>query len=183
MKKIVKWVIWIVSMAFYLFMATVEMPKASKHLSQVVEEAACATIPDFIYMTVTEEKIHERYRCMGEEGRMKYVHIAKNEDTLYPISYGLFFSLTLFFLISYTVEQKRVAWSLALMPIIAAISDLYENKNFVLLAQQYPDFDEQTLSMATTGNVWKWLFVSLSGVVLIVYGFRALAFLISNRKK
>jgi hypothetical protein len=134
-------------------------------------------------MSVTEEKLQESFKCMGEEGRIKYIQIAKSEDSFYPISYGLFLAITIFFLISYTVEQKRVAWSLALLPIITAISDLYENQNFILLAKQYPDFDEKTLSMAITGNVWKWLFFSLSSLVLIAYGFRALAFLIANRKK
>ncbi len=182
MKKYINWLLWVPSLVFFLYMAVIEMPKAGRHLENVVENPTCASIPDLFLFGISMEAVTESLTCMGTAGIDKYIHIATHEDSIFPLAFGLFFALTLFFLISYTVEQKRIAWSLALVPVIAALADYYENMNMIQVASQFPDLDPEIVFKASVGNIWKWLFLTINTILLVVYGFRALVFLIDNRK-
>jgi hypothetical protein len=182
MKKLLVWIIWSAALLFYAYTAGFMMPKAHNALLEVATDPGCVDPPDLIIMRITEQRLLQNFSCMGDSGLDAYLEIETYYDLIYIFSYGLFYCLTLFFVIRYAVEEKRLAWSLALLPIIVAVADLYENFNLIKLVGQYPDLDHDLVVRASTGNIWKWLFALFNFMALFFFGIKALVALRHKHK-
>jgi hypothetical protein len=166
--------IWLFSLIFYVYMAAWQIPKAADELQASAEKLDCAGPLDLHLFGFSLEDASLALTCMGEDGRLVYKSIETITDVFYPISYGLFFSLSIFWLVQYCLSRKRLAMILASAGIVTMLVDFYENYRIVEMLTTYPDIPESTLRAASAANSLKWAFAFFSILTLTGFGLWAL---------
>lgn len=102
---------------------------------------------------------------LGEEGRKLHAVTAITLDTVFPIVYGALFAILIFRL----YEPNRTG--LIVVPLLAALADLFENRIVAYLELTYVKDHESTLAWsAAFRTIAKWLLFSMSLVLILVGG-------------
>ena len=172
--------ILIISGVSFAVMALYVMPKAGAALAAASIDPTCAKPFDLQFGGITWQSINESFTCMGEEGMQVYRTLSSLHDVFYPITYGPFFSLCLFFLVRISdVTLKGVAlrsWArrFALLPILAIWADFAENYTIVSLIDHHPTLQSGYAMQLSIFNTLKWLFIAFSVVLIVVFAVLAL---------
>lgn len=169
LKKSTTWIIAGLLFLLFQYMGAIVLPNVSASLNEVAENAICAVPLDLKVMGITKEKALNTLSCMGTEGRKIYRQAETREDIIYPISYGMFFSFILFSMGAYGMSNRKVIWTLAVLPFIVTCMDLGENYHIVKLIDQFPELDEYTIDSVALFNTLKWcgLFLTFTLVAFI----------------
>lgn len=162
------WAVWGVLFVPYLYLAAVAMPGLMEDMKAVAVDAACAKPLDLFLFGFTEAQAMEVFGCLGEAGRAVYRAGELSQDTVYPVSYALFLSFTLWALSGLMVTGRK-RFFLTLLPFVAMIFDFVENAYIVQLIDQYPELDASTLLKASVGNQMKWFFALVSIALIVVF--------------
>jgi len=144
----------------------VVMPAAQSQMKSASNDAECAQPLDLYYFGFTHADAYRALECLGESGRTLYRKVELREDAVYPISYGLFLSFSLFLLAS-DGGLRRKRWLLAFLPWMAVAFDFMENHYIVLLIDQFPQLGSDIVRMASIGNQLKWFFAAFSVLLLL----------------
>ena len=111
------------------------------------------------------------FLALGEEGRNFYLYRQLPVDFIYPLLFGISYSLLLAFLLKKL--NKFESWYLmCLLPIIAGLADYAENFGIIHLLHAYPEVSGFAVDITGTFSVVK---SSLSTIyfssLIIVYSF------------
>lgn len=111
-------------------------------------------------------------------GREFYVLFSVIADTLYPITYGLFFYFLITWLV-FRVQWQNTIWRYTyLIPLATVLFDLIENALLVFLLTEFPREVPTVVQIASTVTSIKWLLVT--GLFLTALIFASV--LIRNRR-
>jgi hypothetical protein len=88
-------------------------------------------------------------------------------DLLYPVTYTLFYSLLITFLLQRAFEQKNPVQLLNLLPFGAWFFDLFENISIVSLIAIHPAQSEGLAILLMLANGAKWIFAGVSILALL----------------
>lgn len=102
----------------------------------------------------------------GEEGREAFLTARWGFDLAFPLIYGFFLITSISFLFKkWTAGEKKFYW-LNLVPLLGLILDLAENTATSVAMAKYPLENTWGHLLAPVFTPLKWLFVSLSMVLL-----------------
>ncbi len=121
------------------------------------------------------DEAYEILSSYGEAGRRLSVRSHLTADVLYPLLYGLTYSLALSYLARRLFGPEHPIGRLNLLPIAAMLADLAENTGIVVLSLRFPERLESLARLTSLLTSVKWL---LAGGMLglVAVGLVALAF-------
>ena len=130
-----------------------------------LNELSGSTIPDLKFY-YTPDQLKTVFQNFGREGIDEYLDL-QLVDMVYPLSYSLLLAVLLF--IGYgKTKYRSVTW----LPVVAAAADYTENFLIRSLAVRFPAFNETVARIAAFFTAWKWIFITLS-IVLVLGSFFA----------
>jgi hypothetical protein len=89
-------------------------------------------------------------------------------DMIYPLLFGLTYSLLLAYFLNKLNKLKPPLIYLCLLPIIAGVSDYLENIWFIRMLKSYPDLTETLVNTSNTFSVIKSTSTSIFFIVFII---------------
>ncbi|MFN3951586.1 MAG: hypothetical protein ACK4KT_04170 [Thermaurantimonas sp.] len=156
-----KWILWFLLLGFLIFSEYQLRTAGEKYLKPAFDGM---NLPD-LSIGISKEDLLNFFETGGRDGIEIYAKVIMRYDFLYPLSYGLFFAYTIFLL----TRRFKTRWisTLPLLPILSMLADLVENSSFVLLAYEYPSFNDTLFSLGRTAQLIKW-YVAFTSVAVIL---------------
>jgi hypothetical protein len=142
------------------------MPLLSSRMAAIADDAKPI---DLLIPTYTAEEAFAELDKMGEEGREAYKQVEIYVDIIYPIIYGIGFSLIVAFL--WGKGEGSPIFYFPLLPYLIMLFDFGENYFIVSTINDYSSRPSDLLTMGSYFSLVKWsgLFVliplMLAGVV------------------
>ncbi len=158
-KKILS--LFILTNVVYLFMLFVTIPKTMRFSNEM-------KLLDMLPTGYNRDYVNELFRTLGEHGREIYLTNQIPVDMIYPLLFGLTYSLLLAYFLKKLNKLKSPFTYLCLLPIIAGIADYLENIGIITMLNSYPDLTEITVNATNTFSVIKSTSTSIFFIALIV---------------
>ena len=158
-KKILS--LFILTNVIYLFMLFVTIPKTMAFSNGM-------KLLDMLPTGYNQDYVNELFRTLGENGRDIYLTNQIPVDMIYPLLFGLTYSLLLAYFLKKLNKLKHPFTYLCLLPIIAGIADYLENIGIITMLNSYPDLTETTVNATNTFSVIKSISTSMFFIALIV---------------
>ena len=152
---------FILTNVVYLFMLMVTIPKTMEFSNGMKLLDMIPTGYDWNY-------VNELFNTLGENGRKTYLTNQIPVDMIYPLLFGLTYSLLLAYFLKKLNKLKSPFTYLCLLPIIAGITDYLENIGIITMLNDYPDLTETTVNATNTFSVIKSTSTSIFFISLIV---------------
>lgn len=114
------------------------------------------------------EYAYEVFKLQGDVGRQFYKRLLISLDFIFPLTYMLFLSTILTFVLRRWLPYDNMLQKLSLIPFIAGLADYLENICILIMLNNYP---KELYNIAMTGNVFtilKGALTVLSFLVLII---------------
>lgn len=124
-------------------------------------------------MGLSPADTYARLTAYTGDGRAFYLLIELTADILFPITYGLFFSLALALIFQRAFPAGSGMQRLMLVPLVGMLVDLVENAGIVLMLLVYPQELGAVAVLVRLLTATKWLITGVS-VVLVMVGIVAL---------
>ncbi len=145
----------------YLFMLFVTIPKTMRFSNEM-------KLLDMLPTGYNRDYVNELFRTLGEHGREIYLTNQIPVDMIYPLLFGLTYSLLLAYFLKKLNKLKSPFTYLCLLPIIAGIADYLENIGIITMLNSYPDLTETIVNATNTFSVIKSTSTSIFFIALIV---------------
>ena len=153
--------LFILTNVVYLFMLFVTIPKTMGFSNGL-------KLLDMLPTGYNQEYVNELFRTLGENGRETYLTNQIPVDMIYPLLFGLTYSLLLGYFLKKLNKLKSPFIYLCLLPIIAGIADYLENIGIITMLNSYPDLTETIVNATNTSSVIKSTSTSIFFIALIV---------------
>ena len=153
--------LFILTNVVYLFMLFVTIPKTMGFSNGM-------KLLDILPTGYNRDYVNELFRTLGENGREIYLTNQLPVDMIYPLLFGLTYSLLLAYFLKKLNKLKSPFTYLCLLPIIAGIADYLENIGIITMLNSYPDLTETTVNATNTFSVIKSTSTSIFFIALIV---------------
>jgi hypothetical protein len=161
--------LFILTNVVYLFMLFVTIPKTMRFSNGM-------KLLDMLPTGYNQDYVNELLKTLGKNGREIYLTNQIPVDMIYPLLFGLTYSLLLAYFLKKLNKLKSPFSYLCLLPIIAGISDYLENIGIITMLNSYPDL---TKTMVNTTNIFSVIkststsifFIGLI-VILIILGIK-----------
>lgn len=153
--------LFIVTNAVYLMMLLVTIPKTMGFSNGLKLLDMMPTGYDLNYATGL-------FNALGEDGREVYLTNQIPVDLIYPLLFGLTYSLLLVYFLKKLNKLKSPFTYLSLFPIIAGIADYLENIGIIRMLNNYPDLTETTVNVTNTFSIIKSTTTSVFFVAFII---------------
>ncbi len=158
-KKILS--LFIITNAVYAFMLLVTIPKTMGFSNGM-------KLLDMLPTGYNQDYINELFRTLGENGRGIYLTNQIPVDMIYPLLFGLTYSLILAYFLKKMNKLKSPFTYLRLLPIIAGIADYLENIGIITMLNSYPELTQTTAKTTSLFTIIKSGSTSLFFIVLII---------------
>ena len=149
-------------------------PMGLKKMQAIAPQAAGPFDLEFSYTPDQAVKMLESYTS---EGRSIYTKSTLFVDGLYPITYGVTFTLLLLLLLPWAFPKNTKIEALTALPFVIVIADFIENTGIILMLQTYPDEIRAYATFSSTFSSIKW---SLVGVLMLIIVVSFIKILISK---
>jgi len=153
--------LFILTNVVYLFMLFVTIPKTMGFSNGM-------KLLDMLPTGYNRDYVNELFRTLGENGREIYLTNQLPVDMIYPLLFGLTYSLLLAYFLKKLNKLKSPFTYLCLLPIIAGIVDYLENIGIITMLNNYPDLTETTVNATNTFSVIKSTSTSIFFIAVIV---------------
>jgi hypothetical protein len=152
--------LFILTNVLYLIMLLVTIPKT-------MEFSNGMKLLDMLPTGYNQDYANELFRTLGQNGREIYLTNQIPVDMIYPLLFGLTYSLLLAYFLKKLNKLKSPFTYLCLLPIIAGIADYLENIGIITMLKSYPNFTETTVNATNTFSVVKSTSTSIFFIALI----------------
>ncbi len=98
----------------------------------------------------------------GEDGRYIYLLMSSTLDILFPLIYVTFFAGLI-----YRLRINNLLGWLAIIPIMAGLTDFGENIHVIMLLSQYPSISEDLVQTASWFTKTKWSILSMTKLFIV----------------
>lgn len=124
-----------------------------------IEEYSNGIGPLDLRAAYTPAEAYAALAAYGEAGRQFYLLIELTVDLLYPVTYALFFSLTIVYCLRTVLAAEHTLQRAALLPWVGMLADLVENAGIAWLLLNYPNRLDGVATFTSTATTIKWIFV------------------------
>jgi hypothetical protein len=153
--------LFILTNLVYLFMLLVTIPKTMGFANGM-------KLLDMLPTGYNHDYVNKLFIALGEDGREIYLTNQIPVDMIYPLLFGLTYSLLVAYFLKKLNKLKTPLTYLSLLPIIAGIADYLENIGIITMLNSYPDLTETTVIVTNTFSVIKSTTTSIFFIALIV---------------
>ena len=153
--------LFILTNVVYLFMLFVTIPKTMRFSNGM-------KLLDMLPTGYNQDYVNELLKTLGKNGREIYLTNQIPVDMIYPLLFGLTYSLLLAYFLKKLNKLKSPFNYLCLLPIIAGISDYLENIGIITMLNSYPDLTETTVNTTNTFSIIKSTSTSIFFIALLV---------------
>jgi len=153
--------LFILTNLVYAFMLLVTIPNTMKFSKGMQLLDMMPTGYDLDY-------VNKLFITLGENGRHFYLTNQIPVDMVYPLLFGLTYSILLAYFLNKINKLKSPFSYLSLLPIIAGIADYLENIGIITMLKSYPDFTETAVNTTRLFSVIKSISTSIFFIILIV---------------
>ena len=153
--------LFILTNVVYLFMLMVTIPKTMGFSNRM-------KLLDMLPTGYNQDYVNQLFRTLGENGREIYLTNQIPVDMIYPLLFGLTYSLLLAYFLKKLNKLKSPFTYLCLLPIIAGIADYLENIGIITMLNSYPDLTETSVNATNTFSVIKSTSTSIFFIALII---------------
>ena len=153
--------LFILTNVVYLFMLMVTIPKTMVFSNGM-------KLLDMLPTGYNQNYVNELFSTLGENGREIYLTNQIPVDMIYPLLFGLTYTLLLAYFLKKLNKLKSPYTYLCLLPIIAGIADYLENIGIITMLNSYPNLTEITVNATNTFSVIKSTSTSIFFIALIV---------------
>ena len=153
--------LFILTNIVYVFMLFVTIPKTMGFSNGM-------KLLDMLPTGYNRDYVNELFRTLGENGREIYLTNQIPVDMIYPLLFGLTYSLLLAYFLKKLNKLKSPFTYLCLLPIIAGIADYLENIGIITMLKSYPNFTENTVNATNTFSVVKSTSTSIFFIAIII---------------
>jgi len=153
--------LFILTNVVYLFMLTVTIPKTMEFSNGMKLLDMMPTGYDWNY-------VNELFKTLGENGRNTYLTTQIPVDMIYPLLFGLSYSLIFAYFLKKLEKLNSSFIYLCLLPIIGGFADYIENFGIIIMLNNYPELTEITVYVTNAFSVLKSTSTSIYFIALIV---------------
>lgn len=153
--------LFILTNIVYVFMLTVTIPKTMGFSNGM-------KLLDMMPMGYDLNYVSELFKSLGEIGRETYLTNQIPVDMIYPLLFGLTYSLLLAYFLKKLNKLNTPYIYLCFLPIIAGIADYFENFGIITLLKNYPDLTETAVNITNSFSIIKSISTSVFFMVLII---------------
>jgi hypothetical protein len=153
--------LFILTNVVYVYMLKVTIPKT-------MEFSNGMKLLDMMPTGYNQSYVNELFRVLGENGRKIYLTNQIPVDMIYPLLFGLTYSLLLAYFLNKVNKLKSPFIYLCLLPIIAGVSDYLENIWFITMLKSYPNLTETIVNTSNTFSIIKSTSTSIFFIVFIL---------------
>ena len=146
---------------FYVVMLVVTIPK-------LMAFGKGMTLLDMMPMGYDYNYAYQLFTSLGETGREVYLYYQIPIDMIYPLLFGLSYSLILAYFLKKLNKLNTKTIYFCLLPIIVGIADYGENIGIITMLIKYPNLSEQMTSTTNAFTIIKSLVTSLYFAILII---------------
>lgn len=152
--------LFIVANIVYALMLTITIPNVMGH-------AEGMKLLDMMPMGYDLEYVSALFEALGQEGRESYLYRQIPMDMLYPLLFGISFSLLLAYFLNKLNRLKAPFLYLCLLPLLAGAADYAENIGIITMLTDYPEISRNAVTMTNSFSLLKSTCTTLYFVVLI----------------
>ena len=131
----------------------------------------------------TADDLYRMAEAYGEEGRQSYVKARYTFDLVWPLVYTLFLVTGISWMTRKAFAPGSLWLRTNLVPIPGALFDYLENVSTSLVMLRYPEKTGVVDGIATVFTMVKWVFVSLSFILLLIGMVAGILAWMKSRKK
>ena len=153
--------LFILTNVVYLYMLMVTIPKTMGFSNGM-------KLLDMLPTGYNKNYVNELFRALGENGREIYLTNQIPVDMIYPLLFGLTYTLLLAYFLKKLNKLKSPYTYLCLLPIFAGIADYLENIGIITMLKSYPDLTEISVNATNTFSVIKSTSTSIYFIILII---------------
>lgn len=153
--------LFILTNVVYLLMLIVTIPKTMAFSNGM-------NLLDMMPTGYNQDYVNKLFKTLGENGREIYLTNQIPVDMVYPLLFGLTYSLLLAFFLNKINKLKSPFKYLCLLPIIAGIADYIENFGIITMLNSYPDLTKTMVNTTNIFSVIKSTSTSMFFIALIV---------------
>lgn len=153
--------LFILTNIVYIFMLTITIPTTMNHSNGL-------RLLDMMPMGYDFNYVNELFDSLGKIGRETYLTRQIPVDMIYPLLFGLSYSLLLAYFLKKLKKLNPPYIYLCLLPIIAGIADYIENFGIITMLKSYPELTQWMVSTTSLFSVIKSISTSVFFVALIV---------------
>ncbi len=117
--------------------------------------------------TYSPDEAYVIMESYGQEGRTLYWRMSLVVDNPYAVVYGIALMLMLILVFSLAFPDKRLFKKLAFLPILAALSDVFENGSLAYILTSFPERHDTVAKFASLCTSVKWGLIIISVLLLI----------------
>ena len=160
--------LFLLTNSVYLFMLSFTIPTTMAFSKGI-------PLLDMMPMGYDLNYVKELFNSLGELGRETYLTTQLPLDMVYPLLFGLSYSL----LFAYFLNKLNAPYVfLCILPILGGVADYVENLGIMIMLNSYPDLIESLVRITSLFSVIKsssssLFFIALL-IVLIAFGFKTL---------
>ena len=114
------------------------------------------------------EYINSLLEVLGKNGRNAYLYIQLPVDMIYPFLFGISYCLMIGFILKKINEFDSVLYYLCFLPVIAGISDYFENIGIISMLNNYPDLSGILMNATNYFSIVKSMTTAVFFVALII---------------
>lgn len=153
-------VLFILTNLVYTFMLTVTIPKTMRFSSGM-------KLLDMMPAGYDLNYVSELFNSLGKNGRLTYLTNQIPVDMIYPLLFGLSYSLLLGYFLKKLNKLNSSYMYLCVIPIIAGIADYLENIGIITMLKNYPELKETAVYTTNIFSVIKSISTSIYFIALI----------------
>lgn len=153
----------LVALIVFLFFNILVLPRVA---AKAEAEHGATGSPDLSFY-YSADVLYGMAEAYGEEGRRSYVRARFTFDLVWPLVYT-FFLISALSWVTRKVFASGSPWLLAnLVPLLAVLFDFLENLSTSVVMLRYPAQTSVLDGMAPVFTMVKWVFVTLSFIMLL----------------
>lgn len=153
--------LFILTNLVYAFMLIITIPKTMDFSNGM-------KLLDMMPLGYNAEYISTLFDTLGEEGRAIYLYNQIPIDMVYPFLFGISSCLVIAYFLRKINKLDTPFFYLCLIPIIAGVSDYFENFGIITMLISFPNLSETSINTTNTFTIIKSMTTSLYFVSLII---------------
>lgn len=159
---------FLITQAIYFIMILYTIPSLMNY-------AGGMKILDMIPTGYKPEYVKSLLEQLGPIGRDYYLFTQLPLDMIYPLLFGVTYSLLLIYLFNKIFNLSSKIQLLALIPMLAGLFDYFENLGIITMLIRYPIFSENIAEITNVFSIMKSI-TTTSFFILLLFGIAVLLF-------
>ena len=121
-----------------------------------------------LYFSYSPDQVYDYLDGLGEKGRSAYAKMELTTDLLFPVVYSLALTVALVMVARRVLPANSRLQYLRFFPLLIVIADWCENLGLAAVIHAYPVQRDTIVTAASLFTSLKWVFLSLTAMMLLV---------------